>query len=345
MKLWKNATFYQMTAEGDQVSAVLTENGQICAVGEAMGLEKQYVANITETIDLEGKVVFPGFVDAHIHLLWYGQALERLNLNQTTTKKEALALIAERTKQIASDEWLFVEGYDENKWSDEQTLISLADLDEVSQTNPILVRRIDYHSVSINSALQEKIADFSETGFDGGGEIVRDKTGEFIGVLRDNATTMAIDSFPAATPSELSAWLEIAITDLWSKGITGAHSEDLHYFTGFASTLAAFRNTIGSNKMPFRAHLLVHHAELAAFSASNESFVSGDAFLELGAMKIFYDGTVGSRTALMSAGYADNPNEKGLQIHSDQAFEDLVKAARKAGLPVAIHILGDQAFA
>ncbi|MBE0791525.1 amidohydrolase family protein, partial [Escherichia coli] len=94
-----------------------------------------------------------------------------------------------------------------------------------------------------------------------------------------------------------------------------------------------------------RAHLLVHHAELAAFSASNESFVSGDAFLELGAMKIFYDGTVGSRTALMSAGYADNPNEKGLQIHSDQAFEDLVKAARKAGLPVAIHILGDQAFA
>ncbi|EAC8166200.1 amidohydrolase [Listeria monocytogenes] len=345
MKLWKNATFYQMTAEGDQVSAVLTENGQICAVGEAMDLEKQYVANITETIDLEGKVVFPGFVDAHIHLLWYGQALERLNLNQTTTKKEALALIAERTKQIASDEWLFVEGYDENKWSDEQTLISLADLDEVSQTNPILVRRIDYHSVSINSALQEKIADFSETGFDGGGEIVRDKTGEFIGVLRDNATTMAIDSFPAATPSELSAWLEIAITDLWSKGITGAHSEDLHYFTGFASTLAAFRNTIGSNKRPFRAHLLVHHAELAAFSASNESFVSGDAFLELGAMKIFYDGTVGSRTALMSAGYADNPSEKGLQIHSDQAFEDLVKAARKAGLPVAIHILGDQAFA
>ncbi|MBC8930638.1 amidohydrolase family protein, partial [Escherichia coli] len=94
MKLWKNATFYQMTAEGDQVSAVLTENGQICAVGEAMDLEKQYVANITETIDLEGKVVFPGFVDAHIHLLWYGQALERLNLNQTTTKKEALALIA-----------------------------------------------------------------------------------------------------------------------------------------------------------------------------------------------------------------------------------------------------------
>ncbi|HAC5182149.1 TPA_asm: amidohydrolase, partial [Listeria monocytogenes] len=67
MKLWKNATFYQMTAEGDQVSAVLTENGHIYAVGEARELEKQHAANITETIDLEEKVVFPGFVDAHIH--------------------------------------------------------------------------------------------------------------------------------------------------------------------------------------------------------------------------------------------------------------------------------------
>ncbi|KXX04996.1 hypothetical protein AWI88_14715 [Listeria monocytogenes] len=96
---------------------------------------------------------------------------------------------------------MFVEGYDENKWSDEQTLLSLADLDEVSQTNPILVRRIAYHSVSINSALQAPIADFSENGFDGGGEIVRDTEGNFTGILRDNATTMEIDSFPAATPS------------------------------------------------------------------------------------------------------------------------------------------------
>ncbi|ECL8006919.1 amidohydrolase [Listeria innocua] len=345
MKLWENGTFYQMTAEGEQVSAVLTKNGQVHAVGEVVDLKKQYATEIDETIDLEGKVVFPGFVDAHIHLLWYGQALERLNLNQTTTKKEALALIIERTKQLASEEWLFVEGYDENKWSDEQTLISLADLDEISKTNPILVRRIDYHSVSINSALKAHIENFSENGFDGGGEIVRDKAGNFTGILRDNATTLAIDAFPAATPAELNAWLKIAITDLWSKGITGAHSEDLHYFTGFESTFAAFRNTVGANGLPFRAHLLIHHAELANFSTSKESFMSGDEFLELGAMKIFYDGTVGSRTALMSAGYADNPNEKGLQIHSDEAFEDLVQSARKAGLPVAIHILGDKAFA
>ncbi|MBC1422949.1 amidohydrolase [Listeria seeligeri] len=344
MKLWKNGQFYQMTTEEQKVSAVLTMNGQIFAVGETADLEKKYQDKIDETIDLAGKIVFPGFVDAHIHLLWYGQALERLNLNQTSTKKEALLLIANRVKQLATDEWLFVEGYDENKWSDEQTLISLTELDEISQTNPILVRRIDYHSVSINSQLLEHITDFSDQGFDGGGEIVRNNTGEFTGVLRDNATTLAISAFPQAKDSELKSWLEIAIKDLWSKGITGAHSEDLHYFTGFASTFAAFRETLGVEQLPFRAQLLIHHAELEAFSASNEKFISGDDFLELGAMKIFYDGTVGSRTALMSAGYANDSTEKGLQIHTDVAFENLVKAARKAGLPVAIHILGDLAF-
>lgn len=344
MKLWKNGQFYQMTAEGEVVSAVLTENGRIFAIGETAELETNYQNKIEETIDLAGKTIFPGFVDAHIHLLWYGQALERLNLNQTTTKEEAISLISKRVKQLAEDEWLFVEGYDENKWSDEQTFISLADLDGVSSTNPILVRRIDYHSVSINSALLAHINDFSDNGFEGGGEIVQNSMGDFTGVLRDNATTLAIDAFPPATPSELTAWLEIAIKDLWSKGITGAHSEDLHYFTGFQSTLAAFRETLGAEKLPFRAQLLIHHAEWEAFISSNESFINGDEFVELGAMKIFYDGTVGSRTALMSAGYADNPNEKGLQIHSDASFENLVKLARKEGLPVAIHILGDLAF-
>ncbi|MBC1489118.1 amidohydrolase [Listeria sp. FSL L7-1485] len=344
MKLWKNGQFYQMTAEGEVVSAVLTENGRIFAIGETAELETNYRNKIEETIDLAGKTIFPGFVDAHIHLLWYGQALERLNLNQTTTKKEAILLISERVKQLTENEWLFVEGYDENKWSDEQTFISLVDLDGVSSTNPILVRRIDYHSVSINSALLAHINDFSDNGFDGGGEIVQNNMGDFTGVLRDNATTLAIDAFPPATSSELTAWLEIAIKDLWSKGITGAHSEDLHYFTGFQSTLAAFRETLGAEKLPFRAQLLIHHAEWEAFISSNESFINGDEFVELGAMKIFYDGTVGSRTALMSAGYADNPNEKGLQIHSDASFENLVKLARKEGLPVAIHILGDLAF-
>ncbi|WP_239257201.1 amidohydrolase [Listeria ilorinensis] len=338
MKLWTNGTFYTMEKEGATTEAVLTDHGKIVAVGQEALLYSE-----AEQVDLDGAVVFPGFVDSHLHLLWYGQFLDRLSLTDTVSKKEALTRIAERVANLAADEWLFVEGYDENKWQDQSTLLTRDDLDQVSAGHPVLVRRIDYHSVSVNSALIEAIGLTSETCFTGGGEIDTDEAGRLSGVLRDNATTVAIDAFPVATQDELCRWLRLAVRDLWTKGVTGGHSEDLHYFNGFAGTLAAFRATL-TEDFPFRAHLLVHNAELENFCRSGEHFVSGDPFLELGAMKIFYDGTVGSRTALMSRPYADDPGNYGLQIQSDEEFEAMVKQARDAGLPVAIHILGDLAF-
>ncbi|WP_163654817.1 amidohydrolase [Listeria sp. PSOL-1] len=339
MKLWTNGTFYTMTAPFEKVDDVLTENGKIIATGSAA---KQIQAD--EVIDLQGKIIFPGFVDSHIHLLWYGQALARLNLYQTKTKQAALAKIKERMDRLPEGNWLFVEGYDENKWQDEKTQLTKHDLDQISQTSPILVRRIDYHSVSINQAFIDEIQLTSDTPFSGGGEIDIDEMGEITGILRDNALNIAVAAFPEPTSAELEHWLTLAVEDLWEKGLTGAHSEDLHYFNGFEKTLATFYAMLSGEKKPFRVQLLVHHAELAAFKASNELFISGHPFVELGAMKIFYDGTVGSRTALMSAPYADDKKNYGLQIHKDHEFTELVKQAREANLPVAIHILGDQAF-
>ncbi|WP_099224787.1 amidohydrolase [Listeria costaricensis] len=338
MKLWTNGTFYTMEKEGATTDAVLTDQGKIVAVGQ-----EAILCDAAEKVDLDGAIVFPGFVDSHLHLLWYGQFLDRLRLTDTASKQEALARIAERVEKLAPDEWLFVEGYDENKWQDQSTLLTRDELDQVSAGHPVLVRRIDYHSVSVNSALIEATGLTADANFTGGGAIDTDETGRLTGVLRDNATTVVIDAFPVATREELGRWLRLAVRDLWAKGVTGGHSEDLHYFNGFKGTLAAFRDTL-TEDFPFRAHLLVHNAELEAFCQSGEQFVSGDPFLELGAMKIFYDGTVGSRTALMSRPYADDPENQGLQIQSDEEFEAMVKRARDAGLPVAIHILGDLAF-
>ncbi|EUJ21870.1 amidohydrolase [Listeria aquatica] len=336
MKIYENARFYTMQQEGDFVQNVLVQNGVI----QGLDVDPDEYLD-AKRIDLEGKTVFPGFVDSHIHLLWYGQALARLNLSETTSKREALGLIRRRVAELEDAAWLFVEGYDENKWSDEATIITRWDLDEVSQNHPILVRRIDYHSVSVNSALID-VAQLVPQEVQGG-EMVLDESGVFTGILRDNATYLATDRFPVPTNEEISAWLKLAVRDLWQKGVTGAHSEDLHYFNGFMGTLQAFRDTL-SEDFPFRAQLLIHNAEFDVFERSNERFMDGDSFVELDSMKIFYDGTVGSRTAYMSAGYKNSPDEHGLKIQTDEEFESLVKRARKVGLPVAIHILGDAAF-
>lgn len=343
MKLWKNGLFYTMSNEGETVEAVLTNNGKIIGVGTEESLKECY-PEVLEEIDLAGSTVFPGFVDSHLHLLWYGQSLARLNLNQCTSKKTALRMIKEKVAKLREKEWLFVEGYNENKWQDSTEAFEKSDLDALSMTHPILVRRIDYHNVVINEAFTQEIGIKKWQKFDGGGEIVLDEKGDFTGVLKDEATNLAIDAFPPATPSEMEGYLTLAVKDLWTKGITGGHTEDLHYFNGFEGTLATFKACLGVDKLPFRSHLLIHNAELEAFNQSNQQFLDGDLFIELGAMKIFYDGTVGSRTALMKNGYASDSEHHGLQIQTDDVFEKMVQSARNAGLPVAIHILGDLAF-
>ncbi|EST11884.1 amidohydrolase [Sporolactobacillus laevolacticus] len=341
MKLWENGTFYTMNKQGESASCVLTDKGRIVALDEqARNLAQTSQA---ETIDLQNGVVFPGFVDSHLHLLWYGQALDRLNLYGYPSKQACLEAIAERAKRLTDGQWLFVEGYDDNNLSDSKQLLTRWDLDKISDTHPILVRRIDYHSVSVNTPFIKEIGLKHGQVFEGGGMIDLNDEGEPTGVLRDEASMLAIERFPTESQEELERLIKLAIHVLWKKGLVGAHSEDLHYFNGLVGTVKAYRNVL-SQKIPFRAHLLVHHKELSAYLKAPEAITHADAFVELGAMKIFYDGTVGSHTALMSQPYMGEPGNYGLKFHSDEEFEKLVQQARAAKLPVAIHIIGDRAF-
>lgn len=341
MKLWMNGTFYMMNKPGQTVTRVLTDKGKIIALEEqAAAMAQEWGA---ERIDLHGGIVFPGFVDSHLHLLWYGQALDRLNLYGYSTKKACMEAITERAAQLKDGEWLFVEGYDDNNLSDSSQLLTRRDLDRISDVHPILVRRIDYHTVSINTPFIKKIGLKRGQVFEGGGKIDLDGKGVPTGVLRDEASMLAIDRFPSESQKELERLIKLAVNDLWKKGLVGAHSEDLHYFNGFEGTVCAFRSTLNEN-YPFRAHLLVHHRELNAYLQAPEALKTSDPFVALGAMKIFYDGTVGSHTAFMTEPYAGEPHNLGLKFHQDDAFELLVRQARAAQLPVAIHIIGDRAF-
>ncbi|WP_139693249.1 amidohydrolase [Sporolactobacillus terrae] len=342
MKFWTNGTFYTMRKPGEIIHCVLTEHGKIVATGHEA--EAQVRGRAVDVMDLKGRTIFPGFIDSHLHLIWYGQALDRLNLSKATTKKACLEAIATRAEILKDGDWLFVEGYDDNRLTDSNRLLTCRDLDAISRTHPILVRRIDYHTVSINTPFIHAIGLKRNQVFDGGGMIDLDDDGFPTGVLRDEASTLAIERFPKESQAELARLIRIAVNDLWKKGIVGAHSEDLHYFNGLVGTVRAYRQTL-NEPFPFRAHLLVHHRELDAYLRAPRTVTSPDEFVTLGAVKIFYDGTVGSHTAFMTQPYAGEPNNYGLQFHRAEAFEQIVQQARLAQLPVAVHIIGDRAFA
>jgi len=130
-----------------------------------------------------------------------------------------------------------------------------------------------------------------------------------------------------------------AIKSLYRFGITGAHSDDLAYFNGYQETLSAFENVL--KKHPFRAHLLMHHLILDDYIQSKRPFLDNSPYLQLGAIKMFYDGTLSSKTAYMKTTYKGTDSH-GLKIQSDEQFEEMIKKCRRYDLPVAVHIIGDQ---
>ncbi len=199
------------------------------------------------------------------------------------------------------------------------------DLDKISRTVPILVRHADYHGATVNSRLLELLGIASETG-----------------VLLEAEAQLAVDSFPPPDQAQLEEFIRHAIKTLHAFGITGGHSDDLHYFGGFNRTLKAFETVLEDT--PFRAHLIVHHQELDQYVAAKRPWLDQSPYLQLGAVKLFYDGTISSKTALMRRPYRGSAHYGQRILPRDQLLT-LIKKIRSHRLPLAIHTIGDQALA
>jgi predicted amidohydrolase YtcJ len=301
--LWKNGTFYSMKSSGHFYRSVITENGFITDFDNDTLV-------VDRVIDCEGACVFPGFVDAHLHILGYGERLSIPNVKHLQDKIDILAFV----KNHFEGKPLLVQGYSE-------VGITASDLDAISPIVPIALRHIDYHGATVNSAKLKQINIVSPTG-----------------VLKEQEANQAIYSFPKYPISELTSMIKKAFSHLHAFGVTGGHSDDLYYFNGFFDTVEAFEVALKS--IPFRTHLLMHHKTIDDFMTSKRPWLDQHPYLQLGAVKMFYDGTLTSMTALMAQPYQDGTY--GERIDSLMDWENRLKKIRSLGLPVAIHVIGDQ---
>jgi predicted amidohydrolase YtcJ len=306
MILWKNGIFHTMEKKETVYHSMATNQGLIVGFDdEICHLE------FDQVIDLKKAHVYPGFVDAHMHLLGYGQMLSRPNVTGITDTSE----IINHLKLLFKGQKLFVEGYFESG-------ITKRDLNMISSDVPIVMRHNDYHSLTVNDAVLNQMGLSHPTG-----------------VLTEDDAQRAMDSFPKYTHEELKALLKTSIESLYRYGITGAHSDDLFFSNGFHDTVKVFEDVLRST--PFRAHLLIHHHVVSDYVRSQRPFLDQSKYLQLGAVKMFYDGTLSSKTALMHAPYAGT-NQHGVNVNGYAQFVSYVKEARSHHLPVAIHVIGDQ---
>lgn len=341
--LWMDGTIYTMRREQETVEAVYVEDGIIQMTGSAEQIREHYSEAVTEEVQLDGAVMYPGFVDSHLHMIGHGEKLLRLDLSGVTSSEKMKEELIQKTSGIENGGWLIGEGWNENNFPDRK-IFHRDELDEITLEQPMMLSRICRHALLANSKALELSGIDDDTPDPPGGVIVRDDDGKATGYLLDNAQELVQREIPVKSEADLQFALKMAVEDLLQLGITGGHTEDLHYYGGFGRTFDAFRTVIDGEQIKFRTHLLVHNQVIGSMHEEGWSYGEGTDFVEFGAMKIFADGALGGRTAWLSQPYNDAPDTSGVAIYDLHELKSLVQKARFHNMPVVIHTIGDMAL-
>jgi len=332
-----NGKIFTANAKSEFVEAVAVNGEQIVAVGTTKGIRSRYQA--VKEIDLKGKLVTPGFNDAHIHFMSGGQALQRVDLNGSKTKEEAKRRIAAKVKELSAGSWITGRGWDHTLWGGQWP--TRQDLDEVAPNNPVFVQRVDGHVSWVNTLALQKAGVTKSTQAPEGGEILRDDKEEPTGILKETAAGLVGRVVPSTTLAESFQAIELALAEARRYGITSI--QDISSY----DTTKIYRELLKQGKLTVRV------TEFQSFDNSIETlkkqreefatFKDNPNFIRLGALKGYVDGTLGSRTAAMLAPYSDDPKNSGIPRRTPEELTKMIVERDKAGFQIALHAIGDRA--
>lgn len=341
--LYTGGKIVTLDPRGTTAEALVVRDGRIVAIGSARELEIQFGRHDVKRVHLEGQTVLPGLIDSHAHLIGYGIKLMRLPLEDVTDRGELISRLKQKVADTPAGEWILGMGWDDNQLRD-GPMLNRYDLDRISEVHPILLTRVCAHVVVANS-LALRMAGMDELEADPpGGKIRRLPDGEADGFLLEQAAELIKLHVPELTRNQLEDAMRLAVLDAHKLGLTSIHTEDIRYAGGLDQTWHIFSCIVGEEAHRLRCNLLIHHDGLDDLRERNWTTGYGDDWVRIGAMKIFTDGSMGGRSAWLSRPYADAPNQTGVRIHADEAMHDLVRAARRQRMAVAVHAIGDAAL-
>ena len=331
--VWYNGKMYTMEQEGEQVEALLTDSDKIIAIGPYEELKGQ----ADEEVDLGGAVLYPGFIDSHMHMIGHGERLLSLDLSKAQSAEQMMDILLGADKELAADEWFIGEGWNDNNYPDKR-IFTRHELDKVTDS-PLFLTRACRHAALVNSRALEIAGITKDTPDPADGVIVRDDNGEPTGLLLEGALRLVSACIPKRTEESMTRALQKSVEDLLSLGLTGAVTDDLGFLEDYTKPLQAFKNVIGGD-LKFRAHLL---RRPSVFRKSAGEVTYDAPWIEPGEMKFFIDGALGGKTALLSEPYADAPETSGMAVLTDDEIDGLVALARECGEAIAVHVIGDGA--
>jgi hypothetical protein len=325
------------------VSALAVRDGRVLFVGsdaEARAL----VRASTRVIDLHGAAVYPGFTDAHAHLLGLGVMLRRVNLAGATSYDAVISRVQAWAKNVKPGEWILGRGWDQNRWPVKEFPTHDA-LSRAFPNNPVVLTRIDGHALLANARAMQLAHVAAATKDPAGGRIIRDAAGAPAGVFVDNAQSLITRAIPAPTRADTRAEILAAITEANRWGLTGVHDPGEN-----AETISIFEELAKAGNYSLRNYVMISDPgdPNSAAAQGNPYIRRGpqnalyDAHLWIRAIKLYADGALGSRGAALLAPYSDEPTNSGLLVSQPEHIEAWAEAGLRRGFQVNVHAIGDR---
>jgi predicted amidohydrolase YtcJ len=347
----QNGKIITLDKSSPEVEALAVYQGRILAVGTKKEI-KPYVAKSTRIIDLQGKYAIPGFIESHGHFLSLGRSKMYLDLTKIKNWDEAVKMVAEAVKKAKPGQWITGRGWHQEKWDKVPSpnvdgLPFHDSMSKVSPGNPVMLSHASGHSCFTNARAMELAGIDEKTPNPEGGEIVKDKNGKPIGVLRETAQGLLRKAMSKArsqrTPQQIKAetlkMIKLADQACLENGVTTFHDAGSSF-----STIDLFKQLVEEKKMGVRLNVMIREPNkpLRQRIADYKIIGAGDFHLTVRTIKRLIDGALGAHGAWLLKPYNSLPTSVGLNTEPIDAMKETARIAIENDFQLATHAIGDR---
>jgi predicted amidohydrolase YtcJ len=323
-----NAKIYTVDSKFSMATAIAIKDGKIVDVGRN-GLKEKYWP--LQTINADGKFIYPGFIDAHSHFFRYGLGLQTANLVDTESWEDILHQLQSFAKDH-KEGWLIGRGWDQNDWQIKE-FPSKEKLDQLFPDRPVLLTRIDGHAAIAN----QKALDIAKVhaGQTLVGGTVETKNGQLTGILIDNAVDLVSEKIPGPTPDQIAKSLQQGQANCFAVGLTTVDDCGIDYRE------ALFMDSLQKkNILKMRVYAMLSDATQNYNFLFQNGKIKTDR-LNVRSFKVYADGALGSRGACLLQPYTDRSDWTGFLLSSHQHFDSVANIISQHGFQMCTHAIGD----
>ncbi len=328
--IFVNGTVYTVDSAFSKAEAVAVKAGKIIAVGSAADLQKKYTAK--ETIDLQGKFLYPGFIDAHAHFYGYGLGLQVCNLTGTASWQDILNRLSEFAKTIPAGDWIIGRGWDQNDWELKEFPVNEL-LNQQFPNNPVLITRVDGHAAVANDIALQKAGVTAATKLTGGDVIL--KNGKPTGVLIDNAVGIIRSQIPKPNEQQIKTALLAAQKNCFAAGLTTIDDCGVNY-----DDVQRMESAYNSGDLKIRLYVMLSDRKSNYEAIFKRGMIKTER-LHVRSFKVYADGALGSRGACMLQAYDDKQGHYGFLLSNPAHFDSVAALIYKNNFQMCTHAIGD----